>query len=63
MVENTAIDPWRLLRRGKSPGAAAVALHRGQVDNTTGETAGKTAAVPTCPQVPTVPRCLVLQGG
>ena len=47
--------PLEVGKEGKSPGATATALERGQADSPTGKTVGKTAPASSHPQVPTIP--------
>ena len=62
-MENATVDPWRWARRAESPGVTATDLYRGQEVSTAGETAGKTAVVPSSPQILTVPRRAVPREG
>ena len=62
-MENATVDPWRWVRRAKSPGVTATALYRGQEVSTTGETVDKTAVVPSSPRILSIPRRAVPREG
>ena len=47
----------------RKPGCGSYYLLSGQEDGTPGDSTSKAATAPSCPQAPSVPRCLVLQGG